>query len=564
MTDPVNHSDDHADHTFEYWAGNPSVEIIHGHIKVSGSRSSESSDTNASNASTLRGLAHRSHRSDSPESCMALASSVPCHMSASELCDFLGAFGADTHRRFRHCRVLHGRNSEEYLIALLMASPQDVEWLIKRFHGKLFNAIEPGACSLHFVVSCQAGPVREDAASPTCPMRWSPVPQHADMKNSPCPSTPPLHFMLPLSSAGPEVSPSPPPPELPELFVGTGAGTQSVVSPTPGSGGDRPFCAVCLETVDSNPAEYQLTELGGGVPLTILCGHTFHARCLSRWCDTTCPVCRFQQHPYQTSSCDVCGQAEGVHICLVCGAIGCTAQQGEGHAQQHFEASSHAYALDVNTQHVWDYAGNGYVHRLLFNDQDGKMVEHTVPTEAGAPAESISARSVFGDLRWADMEDDDCDKIAALFTRALQGGIQQDIEKQCALELQDLEGELKTAKHKADSVQRRLDVVQKDIANIAQRVADMAAEEALAQRQTSQLEALNKRLSQEQRVLHDKQDDVAERKRSGRQQRDREVAALQQEIKDLELFLQMRRRCESSADASELQNAHLLAAPAIY
>ena len=391
------------DHTFEYWAGNPSVEIIHGHIKVSGSRA----ETRASSAS-------RVHRPDSPESCMVLASSVPCHMSASEFCDFLGAFGAATHRRFRHCRVLHGRNSEEYLIALLMASPQDVELLINDFHGKRFNAIEPGACSLHFVVSCQTGPLLEEAASPnTFPRRWSPVPQHADLKTAACPATPPLHFMLPSSgsaSTGPEASPSPPPPELPELFVGTGAGTQSVVSPTPGSGGERPFCAVCLETVDSNPAEYQLTELGGGVPLTILCGHTFHARCLSRWCDTTCPVCRFQQHPYQTSSCDVCGQAEGVHICLVCGFIGCTSQQGEGHAQQHFEGSSHAYALDVNTQHVWDYAGNGYVHRLLFNDQDGKMVEHTVPQPGAEPSESITARSVFGDLRWADMEDDDCEK----------------------------------------------------------------------------------------------------------------------------------------------------------
>ena len=390
--------DDHSDHTFEYWAGNPSVEIIHGHITVSGTRSSDTS--------TSRRFTHR----HSPESCMVLASAVPCHMSASEFCGFLGAFGADTHRRFRHCRVLHGRNSEEYLIALLMASPQDVAWLIESFHGKLFNAIEPGACVLHFVMACQTGPALEDAASPTLPRRWSPVPQHADMKNSACPPTPPLHFMLPSGSGGLELSPSPPPPELPELFVGTGAGTQSVVSPTPGSGGERSFCAVCLETVDSNPADYQMTELGGGVPLTILCGHTFHARCLSNWCDTTCPVCRFQQHPYQTSSCDVCGQAEGVHICLVCGAIGCAQGEGAGHAQQHFEASSHAYALDVNTQHVWDYAGNGYVHRLLFNDQDGKMVEHTVPTEAGAPAESISARSVFGDLRWADMEDDDCDK----------------------------------------------------------------------------------------------------------------------------------------------------------
>lgn len=55
--------------------------------------------------------------------------------SAPELCDFLGAFGSGSRRwelsclpvssRFKHCRVLHGRNSEEYLIALLMTSPQD-------------------------------------------------------------------------------------------------------------------------------------------------------------------------------------------------------------------------------------------------------------------------------------------------------------------------------------------------------------------------------------------------------------------------------------------------------
>lgn len=32
---------------------------------------------------------------------------------------------------------------------------------------------------------------------------------------------------------------------------------------------------------------------------------------------------------------------------LRCGFIGCTAPQGEGHALQHFESSSHAYALDV-------------------------------------------------------------------------------------------------------------------------------------------------------------------------------------------------------------------------
>ena len=31
--------------------------------------------------------------------------------------------------------------------------------------------------------------------------------------------------------------------------------------------------------------------------------------------------------------------------------------------------------MDLSTQHVWDYAGDGYVHRLIQNKTDGKLVE---------------------------------------------------------------------------------------------------------------------------------------------------------------------------------------------
>jgi BRCA1-associated protein len=50
-----------------------------------------------------------------------------------------------------------------------------------------------------------------------------------------------------------------------------------------------------------------------------------------------------------------------------------------GHALQHYEESLHAYALDTETQHVWDFAGGGYVHRLLQNCEDGKIVEAADP-----------------------------------------------------------------------------------------------------------------------------------------------------------------------------------------
>ena len=44
----------------------------------------------------------------------------------------------------------------------------------------------------------------------------------------------------------------------------------------------------------------------------------------------------------------------------------------------HYEETLHAYALDTETQHVWDFAGRGFVHRLLQNE-DGKIVEIADP-----------------------------------------------------------------------------------------------------------------------------------------------------------------------------------------
>lgn len=45
------------------------------------------------------------------------------------------------------------------------------------------------------------------------------------------------------------------------------------------------------------------------------------------------------------------------------------------HAFAHYESTAHSYAMDVSTQHVWDYTGDGYVHRLIQNKSDGKLVD---------------------------------------------------------------------------------------------------------------------------------------------------------------------------------------------
>lgn len=41
----------------------------------------------------------------------------------------------------------------------------------------------------------------------------------------------------------------------------------------------------------------------------------------------------------------------------------------------HWKDTQHCYSLELETQRVWDYAGDNYVHRLIQSKTDGKLVE---------------------------------------------------------------------------------------------------------------------------------------------------------------------------------------------
>ncbi|XP_052751884.1 BRCA1-associated protein [Galleria mellonella] len=160
---------------------------------------------------------------------------------------------------------------------------------------------------------------------------------------------------------------------------------------------ELPTCAVCLERMDESVA---------GV-LSVQCAHAFHAACLARWRAARCPVCRAAQvpEPAARAACLACaaeeeepseegwspggggggggtdlaeGLLDGVEagtlwICLICGHVGCGRYE-RGHAAKHFLASNHTYALQLGSNRVWDYAGDNFVHRLVQNKTDGKLV----------------------------------------------------------------------------------------------------------------------------------------------------------------------------------------------
>ncbi len=118
----------------------------------------------------------------------------------------------------------------------------------------------------------------------------------------------------------------------------------------------------------------RLEEQASGIFIT-LCNHSFHCSCLAQWnSDSSCPVCRYthKASDEQASKCDDCDTVDSLWICLICGHVGCSRYR-KMHAQEHWKSTGHTYSLELDTQRVWDYAGDGYVHRLIQNKSDGKV-----------------------------------------------------------------------------------------------------------------------------------------------------------------------------------------------
>jgi BRCA1-associated protein len=118
--------------------------------------------------------------------------------------------------------------------------------------------------------------------------------------------------------------------------------------------------------------------------LTIICQHVFHCTCLEKWKGSGCPVCRYTLDDFALRSqvamdgtepeCGVCHSELNLWICLICGSIGC-GRYDEAHAFAHYKETSHAFAMDLSSQRVWDYVSDSYVHRIIQSKTDGKLVE---------------------------------------------------------------------------------------------------------------------------------------------------------------------------------------------
>eukprot|EP01033_Poteriospumella_lacustris_P000964 gene964-692_t len=179
------------------------------------------------------------------------------------------------------------------------------------------------------------------------------------------------------------------------------------------------LCTLCLEPLAPRRPQ----------SVVLYCGHVFHLQCLVRAEGLFCPVCRFQHahSVHDAPACATCQQlchaaapdadgsataaddcvalapwksplpatalaaassldvARDVWLCLVCGATTCGDLQ-RNHRRAHFEDTRHAYAMNVFSRRVYDFAGGGYVHRLMLQQTDDSDDRFASPPPLAAAA----------------------------------------------------------------------------------------------------------------------------------------------------------------------------------
>ncbi|GJQ78114.1 hypothetical protein Trydic_g2452 [Trypoxylus dichotomus] len=302
---------------------------------------------------------------------------------------------------------------------------------------------------------------------------------------------------------------------------------------------ELPTCPVCLERMD---------ESIDGV-LTILCNHAFHASCLEKWGDSTCPVCRCVQSPEQAenSECDRCGKTgpspDALWICLICGHVGCGRYQG-GHAHSHYRESGHCYALQLGSHRVWDYKGDNFVHRLLQNKGDGKLV----PSE-GPPSES-------------DGTQEKVDSVQLEFTYLLTSQLEEQrlyfedklaqLDFQAGEETKALRDKLTSIAEENKQLKSKLSNVMREKQNYEKKITQQTSKISATINELNEERQLGKALRSNQQQWQVKVTKLEEKLAETKTIKDQEIIDLKEQIRDLMFYIDAQRVIEKSDEREEI------------
>jgi len=323
---------------------------------------------------------------------------------------------------------------------------------------------------------------------------------------------------------------------------------ESEYYPNPDRCTELPYCTICLERMDESVSTV----------LTILCNHKFHTGCIAQWEDPTCPVCRHVQTPEMVAEqvCSNCQSSSDLWICLVCGFVGCGRYAG-GHAHQHFLETQHCYSMELGHNRVWDYVGDNFVHRLVQNTSDGKLVDQ----EGGGGEDQKHCRENVGGVNVDS--DEKMDSLQLEYTYLLTSQLESQreyfegklsrVQEETTKQIQDISircrGELKDR----DDVQKQLYVMSKDRAKMEAKINHLTTKISQLSSNLEEEKQLNRSLQQNQGDWQLKLKKTEIELSVTKEQKEKEIVDLKEQVHDLMFFLEAQNKIKDSPLCSEMQ-----------
>ncbi|KAH7056857.1 BRCA1-associated protein 2-domain-containing protein [Linnemannia elongata] len=470
---------------------------------------------------------------------------VPSYLSPGDFLNFVGPVRSNV----SHFRIIRDSVPNRFMVLMKFRTKEATAEFYKRYNGKAFSSLEPEICHVVYLKSIE--------------IRAGSMPPYAFpfLNDDPFLQSHHHSSSTPAEATQPEVGEGSP------HHQEHGSNNHLSMSSLHSDHGlaELPTCPVCLERMDSS-----VTGL-----LTILCQHTFHCHCLSKWGEGSCPVCRYSQKTITTKSsnttatgtglsattdgvsedqnvCAICGTTENLWICLICGHIGCGRYQ-EKHAYHHYYETSHLYALELESQRVWDYAGDGYVHRLIQNKTDGKLVELPSAVDGTLP----SQHSV-------QVGQEKLDAIGLEYTYLLTSQLESQrlyFDAQMAAmtaQLAQLGKEAKDWEQEAalmNQKNRELAILAESLEKekLPMLVKEKKAAEKRMEKMQERLQALERQYEEEKEMnvgLMTNQESI----RTKLQEKEAEILELQDQVRDMMIYLDTQQKIESSSLKDELAN----------
>uniref|UniRef100_T1J2K9 BRCA1-associated protein n=1 Tax=Strigamia maritima TaxID=126957 RepID=T1J2K9_STRMM len=295
---------------------------------------------------------------------------------------------------------------------------------------------------------------------------------------------------------------------------------------------ELPTCPVCLERMD---------ESVDGI-LTILCNHSFHGSCLSKWGDTSCPVCRYCQTPEAVADnrCFQCHSQESLWICLICGHVGC-GRYVEGHAYNHFQETQHTYAMQLGNNRVWDYAGDNYVHRLVQNKTDGKLVE-------------LNERSMV-------VQDEKVDSIQLEYTYLLTSQLESQrayfeerisrFEKEAHMQVEEIKERARITVDECKNLQDKLQSVAQEKSNNDKKLQQLLAKFTKTAKELKEEKEMNNCLMKNQQEWQIKVKELEKELAVVRDTKDKEIEELREQLRDIMIHLNAQHQLQQAEEVSQ-------------